>query len=79
MTTRQPKQSYKQIILNHMLAGETITTIQAYDEYNITCLAQRICELRGDGITINDEMVKQNGKRFKRYWIDAQQTGGNHE
>lgn len=81
MTTRQPKQSYKQIILNHMLAGQSISTMQAYDEYDITCLAQRISELRASGIVIDDEMVKHNGKRFKRYWIDAdaQQTGGSHE
>ena len=69
MTT--PKQSYKQIILNHMLAGKTITTMQAIDEYRITCLAQRISEIRANGVNIDDEMVKQNGKRFKRYWIDA--------
>ncbi|MEZ2691500.1 helix-turn-helix domain-containing protein [Psychrobacter faecalis] len=81
MTTRQPKQSYKQIILSHMLAGNAITNMQAYDEYDITCLSQRISELRADGVIIDDEMVKQNGKRFKRYWIntDAQQTGGSHE
>lgn len=70
MTTRQPKKSYKQIIHNHMLAGKTITNMQAYDEYAITCLAQRISELRANGVIINDEMVTQNGKRFKRYWID---------
>lgn len=81
MTTRQPKQSYKQIILSHMLAGQSISTYQAYDEYGITCFLQRISDLRADGVIIDDEMVKQNGKRFKRYWIntDAQQTGGSHE
>lgn len=69
-TTRQPKQTYAQIIVNHMLAGKTITNMQAYDEYAITCLAQRISELRASGVSIDDEMVTQNGKRFKRYWID---------
>lgn len=80
-TTRQPKQTYSQIIMAHLMAGKTITNMQAYDEYSITCLAQRISELRASGVSINDEMVKQNGKRFKRYWIntDAQQTGGSHE
>lgn len=79
--TRQPKQTYAQIIVNHMLAGKTITNMQAYDEYTITCLAQRISELRASGVSIDDEMVTQNGKRFKRYWIsaDTQHTGGNHE
>lgn len=75
-TTRQPKQTYGQIIMAHLLAGKTITNMQAYDEYGMTCLAQRISELRASGVSIDDEMVKQNGKRFKRYWIDqpAQQT-----
>lgn len=70
MQTRQSKQSYKQIILNHLLAGKTISTYEAYDLYDITCFLQRISELRADGVLIQDEMVKRNGKRFKVYWID---------
>ena len=70
MQTRQPKQNYKQIILNHLLAGKTLSTYEAYDLYNITCFLQRISDLRADGVIIQDEMIKQNGKRFKRYWID---------
>lgn len=75
-TTRQPKQTYSQIIMAHLMAGKTITNMQAYDEYGMTCLAQRISELRASGVSIDDEMVTQNGKRFKRYWINqpAQQT-----
>ena len=69
-TTRQLKQTYKQIILNHMLAGKSISTYEAYELYNITCFLQRISELRSNGVIIQDEMVTQNGKRFKRYWID---------
>lgn len=76
-TTRQPKQTYGQIIMAHLMAGKTITNMQAYDEYSITCLAQRISELRASGVSINDEMVKQNGKRFKRYWIDQPATDNN--
>ena len=72
MNTRQPKQTYSQIIMAHLMAGKTITNMQAYDEYAITCLAQRISEIRADGVIIQDEMIKQNGKRFKRYWIDQQ-------
>lgn len=72
MQTRQPKQNYKQIILNHLLAGRTLSTYEAYDLYKITCFLQRISDLRADGVIIKDEVVKQNGKRFKRYWIDQQ-------
>ena len=70
MNTRQTKQKYKQIILNHMLAGNSLSTYEAYDLYNITCFLQRVSELRDQGVTIQDEWVKNNGKRFKRYWID---------
>ena len=80
MNTRQSKQTYSQIIMAHLMAGKTITNMQAYDEYSITCLSQRISELRASGINIVDEMVTQNGKRFKRYWIDEQlRQGGNHD
>ncbi len=80
MNTRQSKQTYSQIIMAHLMAGKTITNMQAYDEYSITCLSQRISELRASGINIVDEMVTQNGKRFKRYWIDEQvPQGGNHD
>lgn len=80
MQTRQPKQNYKQIILNHLLAGRTLSTYEAYDLYKITCFLQRISDLRADGVIIKDEVVKQNGKRFKRYWIDEQvRQGGNHD
>lgn len=70
MQTRQTKQSYKQIIHSHLLAGKSLSTYEAYDLYDITCFLQRISELRADGVLIQDEMVKRNGKRFKVYWID---------
>lgn len=81
MQTRQPKQNYKQIILNHMLAGNCLSTYQAFDLWKITCFLQRISDLRADGVIINDEVVKQNGKRFKRYWIDqsANSTSGGEQ
>lgn len=78
MNTRQARQKYKQIILNHMLAGKSLSTYEAYNLYNITCFLQRVSELRDQGVTIQDEWVKNNGKRFKRfkrfkrYWIDQQ-------
>lgn len=70
-TTRQLKENYKQIILNHMLAGRSLSNGEAHDLYNMTCFLQRISDLRADGVPIQDEWVKKNGKRFKRYWLDA--------
>ena len=70
MNTRQPKKSYKQIIHNHMLAGNRLSTYEAFDLWQITCFLQRISELRAQGVVIQDKTVKRNGKTFKQYWID---------
>ena len=70
MTTRQPKKSYKQIIHNHMLAGNSLSTYEAFDLWQITCFLQRISELRDQGVIIQDEWVTNNRKPFKRYWIE---------
>ena len=72
MNTRQPKQSYKQIIHSHMLAGNSLSTYEAFDLWQITCFLQRISELRAQGVVIQDKTIKRNGKTFKQYWIDQQ-------
>ena len=71
MSTRQPKKSYKQIIHNHMLAGHSLSTYEAFDLWQITCFLQRISELRAQGVVIQDKTIKRNGKTFKQYWIDT--------
>lgn len=53
-----------------MLAGQSISTLQAYDLYKITCLSQRISDLKRAGVAIQSRMTKQNGKRFMLYWIE---------
>lgn len=59
-----------QTIKDHLLTGATITTWDAYRLYRITCLAQRVHELRKAGMTIQSEMVTHNEKRFSVYWLD---------
>ncbi|MDE0844089.1 MAG: hypothetical protein OSA85_08540 [Psychrobacter pacificensis] len=71
MNTRQPKQSYKQIIHNHLLAGNSLSTYEAFDLWQITCFLQRISDLRAQGVVIQDKTIKRNGKTFKIYWIDT--------
>ena len=71
MNTRQPKKSYKQIIHNHMLAGNSLSTYEAFDLWQITCFLQRISELRAQGVSIQDKTIKRNGKTFKQYWINT--------
>lgn len=72
MTTS--KQTYSQIILNHLLAGKRLSNMEAYDQYGMTCCLRRISELRAKGIVIQDEIIKKNGKRYKSYWIEQPVT-----
>lgn len=72
MTTS--KQTYSQIILNHLLSGKKISNMEVYDQYGMTCCLRRISELRAKGIVIQDEIIKKNGKRYKSYWIEQPVT-----
>jgi hypothetical protein len=47
-----------------------ITPMLAF-EMGITCLAERIRDLREDGYAIEDVWREQNGKRFKAYRLTA--------
>lgn len=57
-------------VRTHLMTGATITTWDAYRLYQITCLAQRIHDLRTAGLTIQSEIVTHNDKRFSVYWLD---------
>lgn len=65
------RQTYRQIIMAHLMSGKSITNMEAYNRYAMTSAIRRISELRADGVLIQDEFIKQNGKRFKRYWVNA--------
>lgn len=58
------------IVRAHLMTGATITTWDAYRLYQITCLAQRVHDLRSAGLTIQSEIVTHNDKRFAVYWLD---------
>jgi len=75
-TRKTQKRTYCEIIKAHLLAGKSISTWQAYQLYNITCLAQRIHDLRNKGLPIDDEIVEVNGKRFKLYWLNTDYING---
>lgn len=65
------RQTYRQIIMAHLMSGKSITNMEAYNRYGMTSAIRRISELRADGVLIQDKFIKQNGKRFKRYWMNA--------
>ena len=57
----------------HLMTGATISTWEAYERYQITCLAQRIHDLRNDGMNIQSKPITKNGKRFSLYWIEQEE------
>lgn len=71
MSTQTTFKTQVATIKAHLLTGKRIDTWQAYSTYGITCLAQRVHDLRKAGVSVEGEMVTQNAKRFKRYWIDT--------
>lgn len=72
ITPRQtPSKTHSDTIKSHLLTGEFISTWQAYQQYNITCLAQRIHDLRNAGLPIKSKIVMRDGKRFSNYWIES--------
>ena len=70
ITRQTPTKTQNDTVKAHMLAGRTIDTWQAYKIYNMTCLAQRIHDLRKSGLAIESKIVTRNGKSFSEYWID---------
>lgn len=63
--------SQKLQVLNHIKKHGSITPMQAFSKYQITCLAERIRDARDSGHKIATEYVKKNGKRFARYRLVA--------
>lgn len=68
----QSKLTQSDVILNHLLTGERISTWIAYERYRITVLSQRISELRQSGIPIQSVLVKKDGKQYSEYWLTEQ-------
>lgn len=73
-TPRQPVTATQtDTIKAHLMTGATISTWEAYERYQITCLAQRVHELRRSGLDIKSEVTVKNGKRFSLYWIEQEE------
>ncbi|MEO9633095.1 MAG: helix-turn-helix domain-containing protein [Sulfitobacter sp.] len=56
-------------ILAHLQAGRSITFWEAVENFGVMHLPRRILDLKEAGHTIGDDWVKQNGKRFKRWFL----------
>ena len=61
----------KDLVLSH-IRKRTITSMEAFQLYNITRLADRIFVLRKDGWKISTKTIKKNGKSFAEYRLEKQ-------
>jgi hypothetical protein len=57
-------------IVNHMLGGRSITSMQAFRLYSITRCPDRIRDARAKGYRIESRMITlPSKKRVAQYWI----------
>ena len=67
----------KEIILKHLQAHGSITSLEAIAEYKCTRLSQYILLLRKDGYSIRNEHIpfvhSVTGKKssYDRYWLEV--------
>lgn len=62
--------SHKQMILNRLVTGATITPLEALYDFGCFRLAARIAELRSDGWHVITVTGKESGKQFAVYSLD---------
>lgn len=73
MTSSRQTATQTETIRSHLMEGKNISTWDAYARYQITCLAQRVHDLRTAGLDIKSEIKVKNGKRFSLYWIEDEE------
>ena len=56
-------------ILEHLEAGNGISSMLAFKKWNITRLAARIFDLRKAGHDVFGKMVEHGNSRFKLYYL----------
>jgi len=63
--------SQKQLILEYLLSGKSITPLEALDLFKCFRLGARIWDLKKDGHDIKSEMVfdERSGKHYEKYWL----------
>lgn len=61
------KQTQKEAILDYLMAGNTITPLEALDKFGCFRLADIIFKLKKDGYNIETAMIKDGDKWYARY------------
>lgn len=57
-------------VLNYIKPfGRSITPMTAFSKFGITCLSERIRDIRNQGHPVKTEMVTRNKKRFAKYYL----------
>ena len=59
--------SQNEEILAHLLAGKSISPLEALEKFGCFRLGARILELKQQGHKIVTDMVTENGKRYASY------------
>ena len=78
-TPQQTPKTQTDVIKAHLITGQSIDIWQSIHDYHITALSQRIGNLKRKGLPVKSVMVKENGKRFARYWLDIPVTNTANE
>jgi hypothetical protein len=62
------RQTQCELIRKYLKAGKTLTSMQAFDLFEITRLPDRVRDLRNKGLTVYAEMIRTGGgKRVAQY------------
>ncbi len=69
------KDTQKALILEHLRSGQSLTALDALNRFGCFRLAARCHELRREGIAVQQEMVKRNGKAYAVYRIAPAMDG----
>lgn len=60
----------ERMILDYLLVGGTLTSLEAMQKFKCMRLASRISDLKSKGYPIRSQMIEtDSGKHVKEYWI----------
>ena len=59
-------------ILDYLIAGNTLTGMEALNRFHVWRLASRISDIKKEGHDIRSETIRlPNGKHVSKYWIQT--------
>ena len=65
------KDTQNKLILDHLRQGNSLTGIEALNRFGCFRLASRISDLKKAGAPIVKDTIKENGKRYAKYYLYA--------